>query len=142
MFRSLGVANYRTWFFGAFVSNVGFWMQRTAQDWIVLTMLTDHDAAAVGLTMAFQMVPIVLLLPISGFISDRFDRRIVLTCTNAAMGVLAVALGTLVVTGTVQLWHIYVGAAISGVIAAIENPPSRGSCPNSSAPPASRTRCR
>jgi hypothetical protein len=49
-FRSLGVFNYRLWFAGATVSNVGTWMQRTAQDWIVLTELTDHDAVAVGRT--------------------------------------------------------------------------------------------
>ncbi len=120
------MANYRTWFFGAFISNIGFWMQRTAQDWIVLTQLTDHDAAAVGLTMAFQMVPIVLLLPVSGYISDRFDRRTVLTFTNSAMGLLAIALGTLVITDTVQLWHIYVGAGVAGIIAAIENPSKQG----------------
>ena len=102
MFRSLGVVNYRTWFIGALVSNVGFWMQRTAQDWIVLTELTDHDAVAVGITTALQMAPVVLLVPLSGYISDRFDRRTVLTMTNTAMGLLAVMLGTLVITGTIQ----------------------------------------
>jgi MFS family permease len=126
IFRSLGIRNYRTWFIGALVSNTGFWMQRTAQDWIVLTLLTDHDAAAVGLTMALQMGPIILLLPISGYISDRFDRRTVLTFTNTAMGLLAIALGTLVVTGSVQLWHVYVGATIAGVISAIETPSKQG----------------
>lgn len=126
VFSSLGVANYRTWFIGALVSNVGFWMQRTAQDWIVLTSLTDHDAAAVGFTMALQLGPIVLLLPLSGYIADRFDRRTVLTFTNTAMGILAIALGTIVVTGVVQLWHIYVGALLAGVIAAIETPSKQG----------------
>ncbi len=126
MFRSLGVVNYRTWFIGALVSNVGFWMQRTAQDWIVLTELTDHDAVAVGITTALQMAPVVLLVPLSGYISDRFDRRTVLTMTNTAMGLLAVLLGTLVITGTIQLWHIYLIAGIGGVVNAIENPSKQG----------------
>ena len=118
--------NYRTWFIGALVSNIGFWMQRTAQDWIVLTELTDHDAVAVGITTALQMAPVVLLVPICGYISDRFDRRAVLTMTNTAMGLLAVLLGTLVITGTIQLWHIYVIAAVGGVVNAIENPSKQG----------------
>ena len=62
MFRSLSSVNYRIWFAGALVSNVGTWMQRTAQDWIVLTELTDHDAAAVGIVMALQLGPQLLLV--------------------------------------------------------------------------------
>jgi hypothetical protein len=63
MFRSLRVANYRLWFAGAVVSNTGAWMQRTAQDWFVLTELTDYDAVAVGLTMALQFGPLLVLMP-------------------------------------------------------------------------------
>ena len=74
-FRSLQNPNDRIWAAGALVSNIGSWMQRTAQDWIVLTELTDHDAAAVGITVALQMAPIVLLVPVAGWIADRFDRR-------------------------------------------------------------------
>jgi MFS family permease len=126
MFRSLAIANYRTWFIGALISNTGYWMQRTAQDWIVLTELTDHDAAAVGIAMALQMAPLVILVPVSGYISDRFDRRTVLTFTNSAMALIAILLGTLVVTGSIQLWHIYVMSAAGGVVAAIENPSKQG----------------
>ena len=61
MFRSLGGLNYRIWFAGALVSNIGTWMQRTAQDWIVLTELTDHNATAVGIVMALQFGPQLLL---------------------------------------------------------------------------------
>ena len=70
MFRSLAGRNYRIWFAGALVSNVGTWMQRTAQDWIVLTQLSDNDAVAVGITMALQFGPQLLLLPL-----DRARRR-------------------------------------------------------------------
>jgi MFS family permease len=74
-FRSLRVYNYRTWAVGALVSNVGTWMQRTAQDWIVLTQLTHRNATAVGVVMALQFGPQVLMLPLSGFAADHLDRR-------------------------------------------------------------------
>ena len=64
MFRSLAVPNYRIWFAGAMVSNIGTWMQRTAQDWIVITELTDHDATALGLVMALQFGPQLLMVPL------------------------------------------------------------------------------
>jgi len=66
-FRSLEGHNYRLWASGALVSNVGTWMQRTAQDWIVLAELTPHNATAVGIVMALQFGPSLLLLPFTGF---------------------------------------------------------------------------
>ena len=72
MFRSLSIFNYRVWFIGALVSNVGAWMQSTAQNWVVLTDLTDNDAVAVGATMALQFGPQLVLVPITGLIADRF----------------------------------------------------------------------
>ena len=122
MFRSLAVRNYRLWFAGALVSNVGTWMQRTAQDWIVLTELTDHDAAAVGVTMALQFGPQLLLVPVSGLIADRVDRRKLLMATQAAMGLLALGLGLITVTGVAQLWMVYAFAFGLGVAAAIDAP--------------------
>ncbi|MEC5151833.1 MFS transporter [Cryobacterium sp. GrIS_2_6] len=122
MFRSLRVANYRIWFAGALVSNIGTWMQRTAQDWIVLTMLTDHNATAVGVVMALQFGPQLLLMPWSGLIADRFNRRRLLIITQSLMGVLALGLGLIVVTGVAQLWHVYVFAFGLGIVAAIDSP--------------------
>jgi MFS family permease len=122
MFRSLSGFNYRVWAAGAIVSNVGTWMQRTAQDWIVLTQLTHHDAAAVGFVMALQFGPQLLLLPLSGLVADRFDQRKVLMATQAVMGLLGLALGILTVTGTVQLWHVYVFALLLGCVAAFDAP--------------------
>ena len=121
-FRSLGVFNYRVWFLGATVSNVGTWMQRTAQDWIVLTMLTKNDAAAVGVTMALQFGPQLLLTPITGLAADRLDRRKLLMMTQAAMGVLGLALGILTVTGTVQLWMVYLFAFLLGCVTSFDAP--------------------
>jgi MFS family permease len=122
MFRSLRVFNYRLWFAGAIISNTGAWMQRTAQDWIVLTVLTDHDAVAVGITMALQFGPLLLLMPVSGLIADRFDRRRLLMWTQGTQCALALGLGLLVITGTAQLWHVFVFAGLLGVANAIDNP--------------------
>src|SRR5690625_1027140 len=82
MFRSLRSYNYRLWAGGALVSNVGTWMQRIGQDWLVLTVLTQHNATAVGTVMALQFGPPLLLLPLSGFAADHLDRRKLLLFTQ------------------------------------------------------------
>ncbi|WP_431247907.1 MFS transporter [Leifsonia xyli] len=122
MFRSLAGVNYRIWAAGAIVSNVGTWMQRTAQDWIVLTQLTHNNASAVGFVMALQFGPQLLLLPVTGWAADRLDRRRLLMMTQGAMGALGLGLGILTVTGAVQLWHVYLFALLLGVVAAFDAP--------------------
>ncbi|MCH1884033.1 MFS transporter [Agrococcus sp. ARC_14] len=122
MFRSLRLFNYRTWFFGALISNVGAWMQSTALSWTVLTVLTANDATAVGLNLALQFAPQLLLVPISGLIADKYDRRKVLFVTQSAMGVLALILGVVVTTGIVELWHVQVFALMFGVVQAFDMP--------------------
>jgi MFS family permease len=121
-FRSLGGFNYRIWAGGALVSNVGTWMQRTAQDWIVLTELTHHNATAVGVVMALQFGPQVLLLPLTGFAADHIDRRKLLFATQGSMGLLALGLGLLTIAGLVQLWHVYVFAFLLGCVSAFDGP--------------------
>lgn len=92
-FRSLSTFNYSVWAIGALISNIGTWMQRTAQDWLVLTQLTDENATAVGIVMSLQFGPALLLLPLTGYAADHFDRRKILFITQSAMGVLALGLG-------------------------------------------------
>jgi MFS family permease len=121
-FRSLKRFNYRVWAAGALVSNVGTWMQRIAQDWLVLTQLTHHNATAVGVVMALQFGPQVLLLPLTGFAADHFDRRKLLIATQSAMGTLALGLGILTVAGLVQLWQVYVFAFLLGCVTAFDAP--------------------
>jgi MFS family permease len=121
-FRSLANRNYRLWASGALISNIGTWMQRTAQDWIVLAELTPHNATAVGVVMALQFGPSLLLLPFTGFAADHFDRRKLLLFTQSAQGILALGLGLLTVTGTVQLWHVYVFALLLGCVTAFDAP--------------------
>src|SRR6202044_1839468 len=121
-FRALSIFNFRVWSAGALVSNVGTWMQRVAQDWLVLTQLTNHNASAVGVVMSLQFGPQLLMLPWTGFAADHFDRRKLLIATQAAMGALALGLGVLTVTGLVQLWHVYVFAFLFGCVTAFDAP--------------------
>lgn len=121
-FRSLRVRNYRMWASGAVVSNVGTWMQRTAQDWLVLTQLTDRNATALGVVMALQFGPQLLLLPVTGLAADRFDRRRVLMVTQSTMGLLALGLGLLTLSGHVTLPQVYAFAFLLGCAAAFDAP--------------------
>jgi MFS family permease len=121
-FRSLASRNYRLWAAGAFVSNIGTWMQRTAQDWIVLVELTPHNATSVGIVMALQFGPALLLLPVTGLVADHFDRRRILIATQSCQGVLALVLGSLTISGVVQLWHVYAFAFLLGCVTAFDAP--------------------
>ncbi len=121
-FRSLRNYNYRIWAAGALVSNTGTWMQRIAQDWLVLTQLTAHNATAVGVVMALQYGPHLVLLPFTGYAADLFDRRKLLLATQLGMGVLAAALGLLTITGAIRLWQVYAIALVQGCITAFDAP--------------------
>lgn len=121
-FRSFRNHNFRLWAIGALVSNVGTWMQRTAQDWLVLTELTDHNATALGIVMGLQFGAQLVLLPIAGWAADRFDKRKLLIVTQSTMGVLALLLGLLTVTKNVTLWQVYLFAGLLGTASAIDAP--------------------
>jgi MFS family permease len=121
-FRSLNNFNYRLWAGGALISNVGTWMQRIAQGWLVLTQLTHNNATAMGVVLALQSGPHLLLLPLTGFAADHLDRRKLLLGTQAAMGALAFGLGILTISGLVQLWHVYVFAFLLGCVTAFDSP--------------------
>src|SRR5690606_16832623 len=107
-FASLKFFNYRLWFAGALVANVGTWMQRIAQDWLVLTVLSDDSGLAIGIVTGLQFVPMLLLSPYAGLLADRLPRRKLLIATQSALGILAAALGVLVLSGYAELWHVYV----------------------------------
>jgi MFS family permease len=121
-FRSLQFYNYRLWAGGSLVSNIGSWMQRIAQDWLVLTELTDNSASAVGVTTALQFAPQLLLLPWTGIVADRYDQRKLLLWTQGVMAVLATALGLATVAGVVTLGQVYVFAFAFGCAAAFDAP--------------------
>ena len=120
-FQSLTVRNYRLFATGQLIKLIGVWMMFVAQDWLVLTLSGD-SAPAVGVTVAMQFTPVLLLTLIGGSLADRYDKRKLLLLANAAFASFSVVLAVLVVTGTVQLWHVFVAAAATGMANAIENP--------------------
>jgi len=122
MFRSFATFNYRTWFLGALVSNVGSWMQATAQDWVVLTELTDNDATAMGVTMALQFGPPLVLVSLTGWVADRFDRRKILLLTQTVLMGLAVAVAALLLTGIMTLPLMFGFALAFGITNAFDAP--------------------
>ena len=121
MFSALTHDNYRRYAAGGVVSNVGTWMQRVAQDWLVL-VLSGNDGTALGITTGLQFLPILLLSPYAGSIADRFPKRRLLQLAQVMMATPAVVLGLLAVTGVVQQWHVYVLALLFGVATAFEAP--------------------
>ncbi len=120
-FRSLHNPNYRRYAAGGVVSNTGTWMQRVAQDWLVL-QLTANSGIAIGITTGLQFLPFLLLSPLAGLVADRIPKRRLLQLTNIGMAVPALVLGLLAVTGTAQVWHVYVLALVLGVAAAFDAP--------------------
>ncbi|WP_309080918.1 MFS transporter [Zhihengliuella sp.] len=122
MFSALRNPNYRLWVAGALVSNIGTWMQRVAQDWLVLTELTDNNGMAVGITTGLQFVPILFLGAWAGLVADRHDKRRLLMITQTAMGLCALGLGLLVWWDAAELWHVFVLAFALGVASAFDAP--------------------
>lgn len=121
-FASLRIYNYRCFAAGALASNVGTWMARTAQDWLVLTELTDYSSTALGIVTGLQFLPIPLLAPYAGLIADRMSKVRLLKLTQAALALNALALFILVGTGTAELWHVYLLAFIQGMAVSFDNP--------------------
>ncbi|WP_188435705.1 MFS transporter [Microbacterium murale] len=122
MFRSFSSFNYRIWFLGALVSNVGGWMQATAQDWVVLTELTDNDATAMGFTMALQFGPPLVLVSLTGWVADRFDRRKILLLTQTVLMGLAIGVAALLLTGIMTLPLMFCFALAFGITNAFDAP--------------------
>jgi len=120
-FRSLRNRNYRIYYAGGVVSNVGTWMQRIAQDWLVI-QLADNDGVALGITTGLQFLPMLLLGPWGGMLADRYSKRKLLILTQAFMGLVAIVLGVLDLTGVVEVWHVFVLAALLGLGTALDNP--------------------
>ncbi len=119
-FASLSIPNYRRYYAGQSISLIGTWMQMTAQAWLVLTL--THSAAALGVIVALQTLPVLLLGPYGGVIADRVDKRRLMIALQSAMGVQALVLGLLTVTGEVEVWQIGILAAMLGLNNAFENP--------------------
>ncbi|MDT9693689.1 MFS transporter [Streptomyces sp. P9(2023)] len=121
IFRSLTVRNFRLFVTGQVVSVAGTWMMIVAQDWLVLALTGDSETA-LGTVTALQFAPLLMFTLYGGRVADRFDKRLLLTLANTASGVLALGLALLVVTDSVQLWHIYLFAFALGTVNSVEVP--------------------
>ncbi|MEW9520680.1 MFS transporter [Streptomyces tubercidicus] len=119
-FSSLRIRNYRLFATGQMVSNTGTWMQRIAQDWLVLSL--TGSSTAVGITTALQFLPMLLFGLYGGVIADRFAKRKLLLFTQSAMGVTGLALAALTLSGQVQVWHVYLVAFVLGLVTVLDNP--------------------
>ncbi len=120
-FRAISVRNYRLYFTGQVISVSGTWMQTVAQAYLILFPL-HGTGVDVAIATSLQFLPLLLLGPFGGLVADRVDKRKVLYCTQGAAGVLALILGTLVVTHTADLWEIYVLAGGLGFVNLFDNP--------------------
>ena len=119
--RSFRHRNYRILFPANTVSNIGSWAQRIAQDWLVLE-LTNNNGTYLGLVTAVQFAPVLLFSLHGGKLADRFNKRKVLILTNILGGSASLGLGALVITEHIQLWHVFVLAAVLGISTAIDAP--------------------
>ena len=119
--RSFKHRNFRILYPANALSNIGTWTQRVAQDWLVLE-LTNNDAASLGLVTAIQFLPAMLLSLYGGLLADRFSKRKLLLLTNFGAGLSSVVLGILVVTHSVELWHVFALALLLGIFTAIDSP--------------------
>ena len=122
-FRSMSVRNYRLYFAGQLISTTGTWMQSIAQAWLVLQI--TGSAVALGVTVALQFTPVLLVGAWGGLVADRVDKRRLLVGTQAAAGVLALLLGAVTALGVVQLWMIFALALGLGAVNALDNPARR-----------------
>ena len=119
--RAFRHRNFRILYPANALSNIGTWAQRVAQDWLVLE-LTDNNGAALGLVTAVQFAPVLLFSLHGGKMADRVNKRKLLIWTNAVAGLASLVIGILVITKVIELWHVFVGAAVLGISTAIDAP--------------------
>jgi len=119
-FSALRIRNYRLFAAGSLVSNIGTWMQRVAQDWLVLEL--TGSGKALGITTGLQFLPMLLFSPMAGVFADRFSKRRVIAVSQVVLGVTAGLLGVLAIAGWVAVWHVYVIAFAFGTAAAFDTP--------------------
>lgn len=122
MFASLSIPNYRIFFIGTLAANLGQWMARTAQSWLVLVILTHGNASALGWVTAVTFLPTLLLTPWAGALADRFPKRRIMVIAQIVLGIDAALLSILVLTGHVQLWMVFLFAGLDGIASSFYSP--------------------
>ncbi len=121
-FASLAYPNYKKWFIGAIIANIGTWMQRIAQTWVVLAELSEDSGVAVGTVVALQFLPTLLLTPVGGLLADRVEKKKLLISTQLGLALSSLSLGAIVLSGNAELWHVYIFALVLGTLAALDQP--------------------
>lgn len=119
-FVSLQVRNFRLFATAHLVAVIALWMQRIAQDWLVLEL--SGSVTAVGITVAMQFAPSLLLMPLGGIVADRYSKRRILMISQGAAGLLAAVMAVLSLTGGIAVWHIYAIAFVLGLVTVIDQP--------------------
>ncbi|MFL6027756.1 MAG: MFS transporter [Friedmanniella sp.] len=117
---ALEVRNYRLYLSSQVVATTGLWMQRIAQDWLVLEL--TGSVTAVGIAVALQFLPVLLFGLVGGVVADRYPKRRILMVTQSLAALAALTLGTLALTGMVQAWHVYLVATLLGFVTVVDNP--------------------
>ncbi|MHA7176561.1 MFS transporter [Arthrobacter sp. Sr24] len=119
-FSSLKIRNYRIFASANLVATIAVWMQRVAQDWMVLEL--SGSVTAVGITVFMQFIPSLLLMPLGGILADRYSKRLILMISQGAAGILATIMAVLALTGNLAVWHIYVIAFVLGLVVVADQP--------------------
>lgn len=119
-FSSLKIRNYRIFASANLLAVIAVWMQRVAQDWMVLEL--SGSVTAVGITVFMQFIPSLLLMPLGGILADRYSKRRILIISQSAAGVLAAVMAVLALTGRLEVWHIYVIAFVLGLVVVADQP--------------------
>nr|WP_254069358.1 MFS transporter [Herbiconiux sp. VKM Ac-2851] len=116
----MSVRNYRIFAGTSLVALTALWMQRIAQDWLVLQL--SGSVVTVGITTALQFAPMLVLGLFGGLIVDRYPKRVLLMITQSASVLTSAALAILALTGWIEVWHVYVVAVVLGLITVVDNP--------------------
>jgi MFS family permease len=119
-FAALRFRNYRLFAGGSLLSNIGTWLQRVAQDWLVLAL--TGSAGALGITTGLQFLPVLLFSPFAGVLADRYAKKVVLNWTQSIMGATALLMGVLAVTNSITVWHVYILTFVFGTASALDVP--------------------
>ncbi|WP_227878527.1 MFS transporter [Arthrobacter dokdonensis] len=119
-FSSLKIRNYRVFASANLLAVIAVWMQRVAQDWMVLEL--SGSVTAVGITVFMQFIPSLVLMPLGGILADRYSKRLILMISQGSAGVLAAMMAVLALTGHLQVWHIYVIAFVLGLVVVADQP--------------------
>ncbi len=119
-FAALTSRSYRIYLGGQSLANTGTWMQSIAQDWLVYDL--THSSTCVGVTMALQFLPILILGLYTGGVADRLPKRRILLTTQTLNAAATAALAVITIVGAVRPADVYAFALLSGLIFAFDAP--------------------